>query len=798
MTLMRYSYLYHLYKSLISKVIRSVFVIIISLLILSDIYNHLFPKFYIFLLSLFLMLEIIYCFKVSRVMPKVTIDKNNGDNSLESFTLQSLDIFLFTRNIADVIRKMLSQKYTHFLLSKANILSTEIPILEIGKDNLAKKALEVAKTTGGRFITRADIFIAYLLIIEQQSQLLFKKNIKTEELLYILYWTRIEFPQEENPPKKRVAFLGEGIVDNWTFGWTRETKKYITDITYNVLNEKPVLLGRKKEFTEIINILSKPVKNNVLLIGEIGVGKTSLVNALAFNSIIGKLSKNLNHKRVYQLMVGQLVAGVVNAGDLESRLQAILEELSHAGNIILFIPDLENISGSQTFHLDLSGALTSFLKAGKLPTIATITPGAYKQFIEPHQVFSDMFENIKVEEPERSEAIQMLLEKAEEIEGKNKVTLTYKAVIASIDLAIRFMQDRTLPGSAVNLLLSVVAVRAGTKATIDEKDVIAKIEEKTHVAIATPGKDELSLLLHLEDKLKERIIGQEEAINAISQAIRRLRSGMASQTRPISFLFLGPTGVGKTETAKALADIYFGGENKIIRLDMSEYTGFDALNRLLGATAGEGMEKGELTEKIYDHPFSLVLLDEFEKANQQVLDLFLQILEDGRLTDNKGKKVSFANAIIIATSNAGAFYIQEKLTQNQEIDDTFERGLMKELEKQHIFKPELINRFDDTVVFAPLTQSDTIAIAKLYFKKIQNDLQKQNIFVQFDNNLISIIAKEGYDPQFGARHLRRLIQSKIEDAIAKKMLENELVRGSNVLISFDDKENIVFSPIQKG
>ncbi|MDE2589968.1 MAG: ATP-dependent Clp protease ATP-binding subunit, partial [Patescibacteria group bacterium] len=300
-----------------------------------------------------------------------------------------------------------------------------------------------------------------------------------------------------------------------------------------------------------------------------------------------------------------------------------------------------------------------------------------------------------------------------------------------------------------------------------------------------PGEKEKDLLLHFEDKLHERIIGQEEAVKAIAQAIRRVRAGLATQTRPISFLFLGSTGVGKTEAAKALAMVYFGGEDKTIRLDMSEFTAMGSVNRLLGATAGQGDEKGELTEKVAAHPFSLVMLDEFEKAHPEVLDLFLQVLEDGRLTDNHGKLVSFANTIIIATSNAGALYIQEQLKQGKQIDAAFQQGLLEEIEKEHIFKPELLNRFDGIIVFRPLQQADMEKITKLYLDQVQKKLVVQDIQVLFDPSIVSLCATQGFDPQFGARPLRRFIQDHIEDAIAKSMLEGKINRGAILTVSAD-------------
>lgn len=291
--------------------------------------------------------------------------------------------------------------------------------------------------------------------------------------------------------------------------------------------------------------------------------------------------------------------------------------------------------------------------------------------------------------------------------------------------------------------------------------------------------------------MHERVIDQEHAIIAISESMRRLRAGLVSLKRPISFLFLGPTGVGKTETAKALAELYYGGEDKMIRLDMSEYADEEGVKRLLGAPPGEGEERGELTDKIADHPASLVLLDEFEKAHQKILDLFLQVLEDGRLTDNKGKTVSFVNSIVIATSNAGAEFIREEVVKGTVIDKNFSQRLLDYLQTQHLFRPELLNRFDEVVVFKPLGLPEMQAIAKILLADMTKRLQEQDITFTYDEKLLQKIITEGFDMQFGARPLRRYIQSNIEDIMAQKKLKDEIKRGNKVYMTTDEVGNVI-------
>jgi len=381
------------------------------------------------------------------------------------------------------------------------------------------------------------------------------------------------------------------------------------------------------------------------------------------------------------------------------------------------------------------------------------------------------------------------------IEKKYAVILSYRAVISAVELSERFYQDEVLPGSAVSLLEDVANIVARDPARqfyerthhkmVLEADIVTKVEQTSHVSIALPTGNEIQVLLHLEDKLHERVIAQDEAIKAVSEAMRRLRSGMSTSERPISFLFLGPTGVGKTETAKSLADFYYGGEKNMIRLDMSEYTDEDGLKRLLGAPPGEGNERGELTDKIHDNPAALILLDEFEKANAKIHNLFLQVFDDGRLTDNKGNTVSFRNAIIIATSNAGSEFIREEIEKGTKIDSNFQHRLLDQLQSQGIFKPELLNRFDDVVIFKPLGKEQVTAVVRLLLEALKNDMEKQDIKVYFDDAVIAKIAQEGFDAEFGARPLRRYIQDTIEDVIAQKKLTKEIIRGKTVTFSLD-------------
>jgi len=795
--MIEYGRLYHFYTQSKVKVIRLFIFLVLFVLFAFAVARGEFIQYPLSLLSFFLMLEIFFHYKIATSFPHIAIIDANDATLSDSCTLPALDTFLFSKTTSAILKQLVHRRQIQFVMQKSNISLTDLSFIDFLKDELLKKTKEVVQQTNGRFITTSDLFAAYMLLTETRTKLLFNKHIKEEEFLHIIFWAKSTFPFEENPQKPRVVFWGEGIGEDWVSGWTPETRRYIVDLTQQVVGKRMVLRGREKEYKLLVEALSKEVKNSVILVGEPGVGRTALVDSVVLHSFEGQLPGNLYHKRFYELMIGALLAGATEQGTLELRLQGIIDELTHAGNIIVFIPQIENIVGASSFHLDLTGALLPYLREGSIRIIATTTPGAYKNFIESLTSFNDVFEVLHIEEPEKEDAIQMVLERIHDVEISHGVSFTYKAVITAVDLARRFMRDHALPGSAVSLLSLVASSGAlSGKVMIGEDLVIEKVEEETHVAVAAPKEAEKDLLLHFEEKMHERVIDQEEAISEIAQAIRRFRSGLSVGVKPISFLFLGPTGVGKTETAKALASLYFGGEEKMIRLDMSEYTTLDSMNRLLGAVPGTGQERGELTDKIHDHPYSLVLLDEFEKAHHEILNLFLQILDDGRLTDNKGKTVSFASAIIIATSNAGSEFIREKITKGETVDKTFHESLLEYLQSQGIFKPELLNRFDGIIVFRPIGNEQAIAITKLLLHSFAKKLDEQDIKVTFDDRLVAKIAKEGFDQQFGARPLRRFIQENIEDFLAQKILKDEIQRGDNITMSTDENGNIEVASTQ--
>lgn len=737
-------------------------------------------KFLFVILGISIMLEIFIDAKVRRMHPSLFSKKTT---LYDKATIPALKGFLKGTSFS-AVTPYISNSCVLYLLEKIGITAKEIPTHTFSQKDVLAKSEEVVKERGGLYITSVDVVAAYLLLTENESKLLFSKEIAYKDFLYLVGFITKLYPNEENPRPFLTARMGSGIGYFLTVGWTYETAKYTQDITLSHLSEQSFSIGREVEFGQLITRLSQRTKNNVLLVGGVGSGKLEMIRAFIEKSYFGQLQDPLNNTRVYELLVDALVSETKTQGDLESRMRSIIEEVAHSGNVVLYIPEIQNIMGASTFGLNLTGILLPYLENGAIKIIASVTPENYKKYVEPVKSFTEMFGIISLHNPTPEQVLAMVLSKTTEIEKENRCTITLPAVKEAIMLSKQYT-DAIFPGSAIVLLEDAAHIL--NKKFILATDIQSVLETKTGIPIGMPKREEQNKLLHLEEILHRRVIGQDKAVTAVSEAMKRMRTGLTSPTRPVSFLFLGPTGVGKTETAKALAFAYFGNESAMIRLDMSEYTTTDSVRRLLGATAGEGDEKGELTEAIRDNPFSLVLLDELEKAHPSILNLFLQVLEDGRLTDNKGKTVNFTHTIIIATSNATSSYIHDLISSTPTISDSsFQEAIIKELKKEDIFKPELLNRFDSIIVFHPLSEREAGSVSRNMIAEIVKGLDDKGITVHIDESIYSFIAKKGYDPEFGARPMRRSIQDLIEDAIADELVKGTIQRGDSILLTVEN------------
>lgn len=615
------------------------------------------------------------------------------------------------------------------------------------------------------------------------------------------------------------------------------------------------IVGREQEIERIIRILSRRTKNNPCLMGDPGVGKTAIVEGLAQKISDGNVPDTLRHKRILSLDLSAMVAGSKYRGEFEERMKKALEDVKAAGNIILFIDEIHTVIGAGAAEgaIDASNILKPALARGEIQLIGATTLEEYRKHIEKDAAFERRFQPVRVEEPTEAVAVQMLTALKDPYEMHHRVRISDEAIAAAVRLSARYVTERFLPDKAIDLIdeaascLRLSAYTAPTsikelEARIDEleqeKETAIKTEEfeqaaeikklqdglrtslkaakraweSTHdsgeivvtadnvaeivsrwtgIPVQSMQEEESQRLLHLEEVLHKRVIGQEEAVKALAKAVRRGRVGLKDPNRPIgSFLFLGPTGVGKTELSKALAEALFGDENAMVRIDMSEYMEKHSVSRMVGSPPGYvGYEEGgQLSEKVRRNPYSVVLFDEIEKASPEVFNILLQVLDDGHITDGQGRTVDFKNTVIIMTSNAGARSIAAPkrlgFTSVETPEQSYEmmkKGVMDEI--KNIFKPEFLNRIDDIIVFHPLEKEEITRIVRLLTDVMAKRVKENmNITVSFTKKAIEKIAEEGYDKAYGARPLRRAIQSKIEDAFAEEYLLGNIKAGDKVSV----------------
>ena len=638
--------------------------------------------------------------------------------------------------------------------------------------------------------------------------------------------------------------------------------KFGRDLTQAAKNgEIDPVIGREKEIQRVIQILSRRTKNNPVLIGEPGVGKTAVAEGLALEIAKGNVPEILKDKRVVSLDLTGMVAGAKYRGDFEERIKAAIDEVKKSKNTILFIDELHTIvgAGAAEGSADAANILKPSLARGDFPVIGATTLNEYRKYIEKDAALERRFQPVKVGEPTPEQAVQILKGLRDSYEAHHKVKITDEAINAAVTLSSRYIADRYLPDKAIDLIdegASKVRLASltspdnvkeledeiadyekekasaineqdferaarlrdeqkelqtklddakkkwqeqqkGNSGEVTAEDIAKIVSEWTGIPVVQLTKEESERLLNMENVLHERVIGQSEAVTAIAKAIRRGRVGLKDPKRPVgSFIFLGPTGVGKTELCKALAEAMFGDENAMLRLDMSEYMEKHTVSKLIGSPPGYvGFEEGgQLTEKVRRKPYSVVLFDEIEKAHPDVFNMLLQILEDGRLTDSQGRTVDFKNTIIIMTSNVGARLITEKQSslgfnsENENAEES-EKKDIKELvtgELRKVFRPEFLNRVDDIIVFNKLNKDEIKQIAVKMLKTLENRLDKMNIKISFTDNAISEIADKGFDENYGARPLRRAIQNEIEDPLSEQMLEGKVKDGAVVTCDFAD------------
>jgi ATP-dependent Clp protease ATP-binding subunit ClpC len=572
----------------------------------------------------------------------------------------------------------------------------------------------------------------------------------------------------------------------WTARPTPTLDRYSTDFTDLArAGVSGFLVGHAAEMERLVDVLARPLNPNALLVGEAGVGKETLVAHLAWRLTKDEVPPALFDKRLVALDIGQLVAGAPPE-ELHARLWQLVREIMDAGNVILCIPDIHNlVKTSSAAYLSVADALVPILRDNAFPVIGTTYPREYVASIEPRSDFAGAFEVIRVEEISEEEAVRVLVYAAVLLERQFHVRVTLSALRSAVALAKKYLREKLLPASAEELLKSALAnaSRRGDK-VLRREDVVRALESKVNVPVHEATAAEAEQLLHLEAIIHERMVDQEEAVKAVADALREYRSGLSRKGGPIaSFLFVGPTGVGKTELAKNLARVQFGDERAMVRFDMTEYQDAGSIKRFIGSP--DGAIDGALTRAVREKPYCVVLLDEFEKAHADILDLFLQVFDDGRLTDGMGRTANFENAILIATSNAHSDIINDSLRQGQpmaDIADYLKRRLTD------VLKPELVNRFSRIVVFKNLSTADLRKIAALQLKELGRTLEEQGIALEADESAIDLLVRQGYEPAFGARPLRRVLEEKVRAPLSEKILKKEIARGGTLTLTTAGEE----------
>ncbi|HEY8498820.1 MAG TPA: AAA family ATPase, partial [Limnochordales bacterium] len=618
------------------------------------------------------------------------------------------------------------------------------------------------------------------------------------------------------------------------------------------------VIGREQEIQRVIQVLSRRTKNNPVLIGEPGVGKTAIAEGLAQKIVAGDVPETLLNKRVVTLDLAAVVAGSKFRGEFEERLKKVMDEIRNSGDIILFIDEMHTIVGAGAAEgaIDASNILKPALARGELQCIGATTIDEYRKHIEKDAALERRFQPIMVDEPTVEETIAILQGLRDRYEAHHRVKITDEALVAAARLSDRYVTDRFLPDKAIDLideagsrvrLQALIAPpelkqleeaiqeiqtekeaaikneefekaaalrdkeqqmreelerkrqewknsRSRTEGVVTAEDIAQVVSAWTGIPVSKLQQEETERLLHLEEILHARVVGQDEAIDAVARAIRRARAGLKDPRRPIgSFIFLGPTGVGKTELAKALAEALFGDEDAMIRIDMSEYMERHTVSRLVGAPPGYvGYEEGgQLTERVRRRPYSVILLDEIEKAHPEVFNVLLQVLEDGRLTDAKGRTVDFRNTVVIMTSNVGAQEIHRQarlgFRATQDERDAYETMKKKVLDElRRTFRPEFLNRIDEVIVFHALTKEHIRQIIDILLKRVAKELEERGIKVEFTDAAKEVLADEGFDPDFGARPLRRAIQRLVENPLSDEMLKGRFQEGDTVVVDAVD------------
>ncbi len=657
-------------------------------------------------------------------------------------------------------------------------------------------AYEEAHASHQEYVSITELLVATIASSAKLQEILYDLTVDRQKLTNVVEWARIRERLHRQYLKFRSAARHRskhGMDKAMTAVATPFLNQFSDDLTLLAqFGHTEPCVAREKEIEEIFQIVDGG-QQNVILVGDYGVGKKSIVEGVALRMVEDDVPERLKDKRLVRLSISELLSGATPSEAVD-RLINIMQEIARAKNIILLIHNVQELVGisvgSSSKSLDVADTLADYLGSGHFITIATTTSEAFAQHIVNSKL-GTLFGKVVVEEMDQNQAIQVLESKVGAVEYKQQVFFAYEAIEKAVDLAKHYLRDVALPGSALQIMneaASFTRAKKGVNSLVTSEEVATVVAAKTKIPVTTVSADETTKLLHLEEAMHQRLIGQDEAVNVVANALRRARAKIRSTTRPIAnFLFLGPTGVGKTELAKTIAEVYFGGEERMIRLDMSEYQDKASIYRLIGSPGEKG--SGILTEAVRRSPFALVLLDEIEKADKDILNLFLQVMDDGRLSDSTGRVADFTNVILIATSNAGTSFVQGEIKAGKTTDIIKSELLHGELKEY--FRPEFLNRFDGIVLFRPLDHAAIKQIASLMLKHIAKELEAKGIELAVKDEALEFFASVGFDPEFGARPLRRVLQERVENQLADLVLKGGLKRRDVIEIGAEGKITVI-------
>lgn len=722
--------------------------------------------------------------------PKKRVSEITSDKE-KVLSLRPADKYLIEKHTgSNLVEILFSRKEIKKLLQKTELEGDKlfekiIKLPQPQKDDLINYSFQLAKENNSRFVEIEHLFVSLIENLPNIKTILSIFGSNIEVLKETAFWiveereklSKIYMWQEDffNP---LMGGIGKGMLGRVT----PNLDSVSVDITKQVkVGDIQDIVGREEEIKKISEILDGE-KNDILIVGESGIGKTSIIRGVAYKIMAGTEYKTLKNMRVVSLEIGSLLSESRGSGNVADKITNILKEIEGSGDIILFIDEMQNIvtgmgeqGGNESTILSI---LENHISKSKIRIIGAVSMSNYRKYIEPNEAISRLFQIIKINETTKEQTIDILKNISKKYERQHSILITYPALISCIELSEKLIGNRVLPDKAIDILERASTSVKNTTRILNSEVISEEISKMTDIPVTEINQDEADKLLSIGEKMKERVIGQNHAIDKIKIALQRSRTGIRDESKPIAaFLFVGMTGVGKTETAKTLAENYFGEEKRMIRLDMSEYQQIDSINRIIGSP--DGNSSGTLTEKIRNKPFSLVLIDEIEKAHPNIILTFLQMLDEGRLTDTSGVEADFTNTIIISTSNIGTKIIQDMYQQGKTYEEIQNAAL---LEVRNKFAPELLNRFTAIIVFNPLSKDNLKEITKLMLNRVKKMANEKGIEIDFKPELIEELIEKGYSPEWGARPLARVIEDSVESYIALKLLKKEINPGDRIML----------------